>query len=123
MKKKVVSPLALIAATICLVFLPAMGSIASAGDANSQQNVIKVEPDTDADMDEALKAVRRGEALPLSQLQDKVTSNFNGDIINVAVKRQGKELRYEFKVLRPDGRVTEVELNATNGKIVEVEND
>lgn len=75
------------------------------------------------DLDFALEAVREGKAMPLTKLQDIVTSRYKGDIIGVEITREHKELLYEMKILRPGGKLTEVEINAMTGRIEEVEND
>ena len=75
------------------------------------------------DLDFALEAVRQGKAMPLTKLQDIVTSRYKGEIIGVEVTREHKELLYEMKILRPGGKLTEVEINAMTGRIEEVEND
>ena len=76
-----------------------------------------------AGYDDALEAVQKGSVLPLSKIKQKVTSRWSGAIVNISIKRRGSVLHYEFKILRPSGRLTEVEVNAANGAIVEVENE
>jgi uncharacterized membrane protein YkoI len=110
---------------ICGLLVHASFAYAFAGD--GQERHRQSDPgDTDdegADFDSALEAVKAGRALPLSTLQKTVMSRFHGEMINVEINRKQEQLFYEFKVLRPSGHVTEVEINAMTGKIEEVEND
>jgi uncharacterized membrane protein YkoI len=115
----------LAAAMICGLLVHASFAYAFAGDGQERNAQIRHgdADDESADFDSALEAVKAGKALPLSTLQKTVMSRFHGEMINVEINRKQEQLFYEFKVLRPSGHVTEVEINAMTGKIEEVEND
>ncbi|MBD9649860.1 PepSY domain-containing protein (plasmid) [Ensifer sp. PDNC004] len=73
--------------------------------------------------DELARQVREGKILPLSVLKALVLRRIPGELINVSVDREDERLVYEFRVLRSGGQVTEVEVDAAAGKIVEIENE
>ena len=75
------------------------------------------------DRDQVLEALRRGEILPLPKLKALVLARWPGEIVALSVDREDGRIRYEFRVLRPDGRLTEVEVDARDGSILEVENE
>lgn len=68
-------------------------------------------------------AVKRGDALPLSELKRALGAAYPGEIIGVDVDRDDGRYRYEFKVLQASGRVIEVKMNAATGAVLDVEND
>lgn len=113
---------ALSAATLLCAMSPAF---AGGADGVSQQSADKSATPSadDDDYDFALQAVRDGKALPLSQLQEIVSARYPGDIINIGITRKHDKLLYEFKVLQPSGRLTEIEMNARTGNVEEVENE
>ncbi len=73
--------------------------------------------------DELARQVREGRILPLAVLKELVLRRIPGELINVSVEREDERLVYEFRVLRSGGQVTEVEVDAAVGKIVEIENE
>jgi uncharacterized membrane protein YkoI len=126
MKNPVLSYRWILATVIVLLACGRTVAMAHATDTGIQPAALLNISDADdngADIDDALEAVREGRAMPLSKLETIVTSRFDGEVINVEIARKKNQLLYEFKVLRPEGRITEVEVNATTGKIEEVEND
>lgn len=68
-------------------------------------------------------AVKRGAALPLSELRRALGAAYAGEIIDVDVDEDDGRFRYEFKVLQASGRVIEVKMDAATGAILDVEND
>ena len=97
------------------------GSAARADDDHDR----KVEADDEerVDRDHVYEAVRRGEILPLPKLKALVLDRWPGEIVALSVDRKHGRIRYEFRVLRPDGRLTEIEVDAADGSILEVENE
>lgn len=85
----------------------------------------KLEADDEerVDRDHVLEAVQRGEILPLPKLKSEVLERWPGEIVALSVDREHGRISYEFRVLRPDGRLTEVEVDAADGSILEVENE
>lgn len=82
----------------------------------------------DDDQDRARAAMLRGDVAPLSQALDVVDENFKGKVIEVEleeeeIKGRGEILIYEIKMLTPNGRVLELELDAKTLEILTVEGD
>lgn len=74
-------------------------------------------------MDRLRTAVERGEALPLSSLQRSLGRAFPGEIIGIEVDEDDGRFVYEFKVLQSSGRILEIEMDAADGAVLDVEND
>ena len=70
-----------------------------------------------------LDAVRRGQILPLPKLREVVLRRWPGELVALKVDRDDGRIRYEFRILRPDGRLTEIEVDAADGSVLEVENE
>ncbi len=67
--------------------------------------------------------VQKGELLSLAALKALTLSRVPGKLIDVSVKRDDGAIIYELRVLRDGGQVTEVEIDATSGRIIEIENE
>lgn len=67
--------------------------------------------------------VKEGRIRPLAVLKAQVLAKLPGELIDVRVGRDDGRIIYEFRILRSSGRVTEVEVEAASGRIVEVENE
>lgn len=83
--------------------------------------------DDDGDEGETLdavhEAVERGEIRPLPELKGIIGKAYPGEIVRIEPHRRKDGIRYEFKVLRQDGRLLEIEMDAASGRILEVENE
>ncbi|SET03365.1 PepSY domain-containing protein [Thorsellia anophelis] len=66
-------------------------------------------------------AVRRGEILPLKQILELVNAEFDGDIIEIELDEDDDEWVYEIKVLTPQNRILEIEIDARKGRILDVD--
>ncbi len=77
----------------------------------------------DGDLDRLRDAVRRGEVIPLSQLQASVRKAFPGEIIGVKLDEDDGRFIYEFKVLKTNGRLVEIEMDAGDGRVLDVDDD
>jgi uncharacterized membrane protein YkoI len=77
----------------------------------------------DDDLDRLRDAVSRGEVRPLSALQDEVRRAFPGEIIRVELDEDDDRFIYEFKVLKANGRLVEIEMDARDGRILDVDDD
>jgi uncharacterized membrane protein YkoI len=77
----------------------------------------------DDDLDRLRDAVNRGEVMPLSALQDEVRRAFPGEIIGVRLDEDDDRFTYEFKVLKANGRLVEIEMDAKDGRVLDVDND
>jgi uncharacterized membrane protein YkoI len=101
----------LAAMALCLGLLVNVG-IARAHDDN----------DT-VDYDQIRKAVQDGKLLPLATIKAEVEARWPGEIIGVSISREHGLTLYELRILNAEGRLIEVEVNAADGAIVEVENE
>ncbi len=77
----------------------------------------------DDDLDRLRDAVRRTEVMPLSTLQDQVRKTFPGEIISVEIDEDDGRFIYEFKVLQTNGRLLEIEMDAKDGKVLDIDDD
>jgi len=75
------------------------------------------------DHENAREALRRGEILPLTRILALAQQRVPGDVIKVELDDDHARLIYEIKLLTPNGRVREVELDARTGAVLKVEDD
>lgn len=74
-------------------------------------------------LEDMQKAVERGEIKSLATLRSIVAERFPGEIVRISTSGEHGRYHYEFRVLRPDGRLLEIEMDAASGEVLEVEND
>ncbi|MTW20536.1 peptidase [Allochromatium palmeri] len=83
--------------------------------------------DTQADHERAREARLRGEIQPITEILHQVGKQVPGEVIGIEIERgklAGQRVWiYELKILTPDGRRLEVEIDARNGRILELEDD
>jgi uncharacterized membrane protein YkoI len=77
----------------------------------------------DSDHDLARQLLEQGRILPLAEIVDKVRSEIPGEMLEVEFETDDGAYIYELKILRPDGRVQEIEVEAGSGKIIKIEDD
>jgi uncharacterized membrane protein YkoI len=77
----------------------------------------------DDDHDFAKRALEQGRALPLADIIAKVTPKVPGKVIEVDLEDEDGTLVYDLKVLSPQGRLQEIEVDAATGKILKIEDD
>lgn len=73
------------------------------------------------DEDVARAALQRGEVLPIVRILALVGQHLPGDVIEVKLEERRDRLRYEIKVLTPEGRVRELQLDARDGTFIAIE--
>ncbi|MDH4439148.1 MAG: PepSY domain-containing protein [Rhizobium sp.] len=73
--------------------------------------------------DQLRDGVASGRIKSLAEIRRIVLSRVDGDIVSARVEQEHGLDLYEFRVLRGDGRLVEVEVDARSGKIREIEND
>ncbi len=73
--------------------------------------------------DQLRDGVASGRIKSLAELRRTVLARVDGDIVSAKVEQEHGLDLYEFRVLRGDGRLVEVEVDARSGKIREIEND
>jgi uncharacterized membrane protein YkoI len=73
------------------------------------------------DHDSARHAVERGEALPLSDILERVRPELGGEVVGVAFHRRASRWIYEFRVIASAGRLNEVYVDAATAQIIKRE--
>lgn len=79
----------------------------------------------DSDADRARRLVQQGAILPLEEILPLVRAARPGTLIELELhyEREHDAHVYEMEILDADGRLWEVELDATTGTLIEVEPD
>ncbi len=69
-------------------------------------------------------ALLRGEVLSLAKILSIAAQHVPGDVIEVELE-DGKRnaLVYEIKILTPNGRVREIDIDARTGEVLQIEDD
>jgi uncharacterized membrane protein YkoI len=70
------------------------------------------------DHDCARRALEEGRARPLAEILPAVESALGGQVIEVELEHCDARIVYEVKVLRPDGRLVEAEVDAMTGEVL-----
>lgn len=79
--------------------------------------------EVDIGHDDARKLVESGRIRPLDAIVGTVGKQVPGKLIETKLEQEHGQFVYELKILRPDGRVQEVEVDAAAGKILKIEDD
>ncbi|MHB0951841.1 MAG: PepSY domain-containing protein [Allorhizobium sp.] len=109
-------------AGLIAVFLLALPAQASDDDDGGGHEASE-DSDQDADQERVRTAVDRGEIKSLAVLRRIVLGKVSGDVVSVEFSRKQSRKIYEFRVLRPDGRLVELEIDAVTGIILQIENE
>jgi len=75
------------------------------------------------DHDQARAALEAGEIRPLTEILAKASAEVPGDVVEVELEREHGRWIYELKIIAPDGRLLEVEMDASDASLVEVEQE
>lgn len=75
------------------------------------------------DHDRARRLLEQGDIRPLSAILAQVAGDLPGRIIATEFEREAGTYVYEFKVVDTRGRVREVYVDATTGRILKIEDD
>ncbi len=67
------------------------------------------------DHDRARRAVQAGEVLPLQELLARLARRQPGQVMEVELEREAGRWVYEIKLLKPDGRLIKLQLDARDG--------
>lgn len=70
------------------------------------------------DHDRARQALEAGEVLPLRTILDRVEREHPGQIMEVELERKRDRWIYEIKLLRGDGALVKLEIDARNGSVL-----
>lgn len=73
--------------------------------------------------EEAQRLLRSGRIKALADIVGIVQKKVNGDLIDAELEKDDGIYVYELKILRPDGRLQEIEADASTGKILKIEDD
>ncbi len=71
----------------------------------------------------AKRLLSEGRIKPLSEIISGVQAKVPGEMLEVQLELDDGIYVYELKLLRPDGKVQEVEADAASGNILKVEDD
>lgn len=112
-------------AVLLVLCLSATGQFALADDdgGDDQERGTADRRSESEDYDRILKSAREGKILPLARLKAVVLARWPGELLDVSIHSRRESIIYEFRIVRDDGKLTEVEVDAANGKIIEVENE
>lgn len=72
----------------------------------------------DDDHDRARRAMQAGEIMPLHTLLERVAQRHPGQVVEVELEREDGAWIYELKLLRPDGVLLKLELDARDGTVL-----
>lgn len=75
----------------------------------------------DDDHERARLAVQRGEILPLEEILRRLPLAEGERLLEVEVERDDGAWIYEIEVVSPSGRVREFEVDARDGRVIEVD--
>jgi uncharacterized membrane protein YkoI len=71
----------------------------------------------------AKRLLSEGRIKPLAEVLDAVKRQVPGEMLEVELELEETGYVYELKLLRPDGKVQEIEADAASGKILKIEDD
>ena len=71
----------------------------------------------------AKRLLGEGRIKPLSEVLDAVKRQVPGEMLEVELELEKTGYVYELKLLRPDGKVQEIEADAASGVILKIEDD
>jgi uncharacterized membrane protein YkoI len=77
----------------------------------------------DEDHELARRLLEDGRIRPLVEIIEAVRAKVPGEILEIEFDTESGRYIYKLKLLSPGGQVQEVEVDATNGQIGEIEDD
>jgi hypothetical protein len=72
------------------------------------------------DHEVARQALMAGEILPLRQVLEQVARTHRGEILEVELEREDQRWIYEVKLLRRDGGINKLLIDARDGRVLEI---
>lgn len=75
------------------------------------------------DYEFAREAVERGQILPLAEVLARLQTQHPGRVVEVELEQDDDMLIYEVELVTTDGRLIEVEIDATSGQILALDED
>lgn len=79
--------------------------------------------DDDDDHNLARRLVSEGKIRELAVITEKVATEVPGKVLSVEFENDDGVYKYELKILRPEGKVQEIEVDAVSGVILKIEDD
>lgn len=79
--------------------------------------------DDAADHNLARRLVAEGQIRALAGIVEEVKAQVPGEMLEVEFESEKGIYKYELKILRPNGKIQEVEVDAKTGTILKVEDD
>ena len=73
--------------------------------------------------EEARRLVEEGKIKSLESILEALAATVPGRLLKTELENEKGRLLYDLKVLRPDGAVQEVEIDAVSGEIVKIEDN
>jgi uncharacterized membrane protein YkoI len=73
------------------------------------------------DHDQARAALEAGQIRPISEILSKASAEVPGDVVEIELEQERGRWIYELKIIAPDGRLLEVEMDASDASLIEVE--
>ncbi|MDH4981532.1 PepSY domain-containing protein [Hyphomicrobium sp. D-2] len=73
--------------------------------------------------EEAQRLLQSGRIKSLADIVSIVQKQVDGDLIDAELDEEDGVYIYELKILRPNGRLQEIEAEASTGKILKIEDD
>ncbi|MBB5537192.1 PepSY domain-containing protein [Rhizobium giardinii] len=104
---------------LALLLDVALGHVSTARADDDRESIVS--PD-DA-REHIRERVQQGEIKSLAELRRIVADKVDGEIVSTSIDQEHGITVYEFRVLRPDNRMVEVEVDAASGVVLEIEND
>lgn len=77
----------------------------------------------DSDYNRAQQLNQSGDILPLELILKSISKNHPGKVLEVELENEHSMLIYEIEILDENGIVTEINVNATTGEIVQNKRD
>lgn len=72
------------------------------------------------DHERARTAVQAGEVLPLASVLERLKRTHPGQVLEVELEWEGGRWVYEIKLLRADGQLSKLELDARTAQVIEI---
>lgn len=80
-------------------------------------------PETPLQHDDARRALESGLVRPLEDILAEMRKSFPGEVIEIEFEQDNGRYIYEIEMIRPDGRVIEVTMDAKTMAVIKVEDD
>lgn len=77
----------------------------------------------DDDHELARRLVEAGKIQALPSIVEQIAVSVPGKVLEVEFESDEGVFKYELKILRPDGKVQEVEVDARDGQVLKIEDD